>query len=165
VEGDSASSTELYALLSALAGVPIDQGVAVTGSVSQKGEIQPVGGVTRKIEAFYDICKHKGLNGGQGVIIPAKNVRHLMLKQDVLESVEQGQFHVWPITTVEEGVPILMGPQAGTLGPDGAYEEGTLFRKVDDRFREIAEIVKAFGKEEAGGRQESEEETAQPCGR
>jgi lon-related putative ATP-dependent protease len=165
VEGDSASSTELYALLSALAGVPIDQGVAVTGSVSQKGEIQPVGGVNRKIEAFYDICKHKGLTGRQGVIVPAKNVRHLMLKQDVVESVGQGQFHVWPITTVEEGVPILMGAQAGTLGPDGTYEEGTLFRKVDDRFREIAEIVKAFGKEEAGGRQENEEETAPPCAR
>jgi lon-related putative ATP-dependent protease len=162
VEGDSASSTELYALLSALAGVPIDQGVAVTGSVSQKGEIQPVGGVTLKIEAFYDICKHKGLNGHQGVIIPAKNVRHLMLKQDVIASVAQGQFHVWPITTVEEGVPILMGLQAGTLGPDGTYEEGTLFKKVDDRFREIAEIVKAFGKEEAS-RQESEEESPLPC--
>jgi predicted ATP-dependent protease len=142
--------------------VPIDQGVAVTGSVSQKGEIQPVGGVTRKIEAFYDICKHKGLTGRQGVIIPAKNVRHLMLKQDVIESVAEGQFHVWPITTVEEGVPILMDLQAGTLGPDGTYEEGTLFRKVDDRFREIAEIVKAFGKEEAS-RPESEEGSGPPC--
>lgn len=151
VEGDSASSTELYALLSALAGAPIDQGVAVTGSVSQKGEIQPVGGVTRKIEAFYDICKHKGLNGRQGVIIPAKNVRHLMLKHDVVASVAQDRFHIWPINTVEEGVPILMGLQAGTVRPDGTYDKGTLFRKVDDRFLEIAEIVKAFGKEEAGG--------------
>jgi lon-related putative ATP-dependent protease len=162
VEGDSASSTELYALLSALANIPIDQGVAVTGSVSQKGEIQPVGGVTRKIEAFYDICKHKGFNGRQGVIIPAKNQRHLMLKQEVIESVEQGQFHVWPISAVEEGVPILMGLQAGALGPERTYEEGTLFRKVDDRFLEIAEIVKAFGKEEPG-RQEGQEEGGTPC--
>jgi lon-related putative ATP-dependent protease len=163
VEGDSASSTELYALLSALAGVPIDQGVAVTGSISQKGEIQPVGGVTRKIEAFYDICKHKGLSGRQGVIIPAKNVRHLMLKQDVVDSVEKGEFHIWPIDTVEEGVPILMGLQAGTLGADGTYEEGTLFRKVDDRFLEIADIVKAFGKEEGASRKEGEEEEGPPC--
>ena len=165
VEGDSASSTELYALLSALAEAPIDQGVAVTGSVSQKGEIQPMGGVTRKIEGFYDICKHKGLNGRQGVIIPAKNVRHLMLKHDVVESVAQDRFHIWPINTVEEGVPILMGLQAGTLRPDGTYDEETLFRKVDDRFLEIAEIVKAFGKEEAAAGKESEGEGGPPCAR
>ena len=147
VEGDSASSTELYALLSALARIPIQQGIAVTGSVSQKGEIQPVGGVTKKIEAFFDICKHKGLNGRQGVIIPAKNTRNLMLKQDVLDAVREGTFHVWAISTIEEGIELLTGIGAGTLQADGTYPEGTLFRKVDDRLLELVEIVKKFGKE------------------
>lgn len=148
VEGDSASSTELYALLSAISGVPIKQGIAVTGSVSQKGEIQPVGGVTKKIEAFFDICKHKGLTGDQGVIIPEKNVRNLMLRQEVIDAVKEGKFHIWPISTVEEGIKILTGLEAGELQPDGTYPEGTLFRKVDDRLREMARIVKEFGKEE-----------------
>ncbi len=159
VEGDSASSTELFALLSALARVPIDQGIAVTGSVSQKGEIQAVGGVTRKVEAFYDICNQKGLNGRQGVIIPAKNVRNLMLKEEVIERVKEGQFHVWPISTVEEGAEILTGMKAGELQPDGTYPEGTLFQKVDERFFEIAEIVKEFAKE-AEEEQASREEEA-----
>jgi lon-related putative ATP-dependent protease len=158
VEGDSASSTELFALLSALADVPIYQGIAVTGSVSQKGEIQSVGGVTRKVESFHEICKHKGLNGRQGVIIPAKNVRNLMLKQEVIDSVKVGQFHVWPISTIEEGIEILTGIEAGRLQPDGTYPEGTLFRKVDDRLMEIAEIVKKFGEEEKESEAESEEE-------
>lgn len=158
VEGDSASSTELFALLSALAKVPIYQGIAVTGSISQKGEIQPVGGVTRKVEAFFDICKHKGLNGHQGVIIPAKNVQNLMLKQEVVDSVKEGRFHIWPISTIEEGIEILTGMEAGTLQSDGTYPEGTLFRNVDERFLEIAEIVKKFGKEEEG-RKEIEGDT------
>ncbi len=148
VEGDSASSTELFALLSALSGVPIYQGIAVTGSVSQKGEIQAVGGVSRKIEAFYDICKHKGLNGKQGVIIPEKNVKNLMLKQEVIDSVKEGKFHIWPIKRVEEGIEILTGMKAGELQEDGTYPEGTLFRRVDDRLRELANIVKRFGEEE-----------------
>jgi lon-related putative ATP-dependent protease len=148
VEGDSASSTELFALLSALARVPIDQGIAVTGSVSQKGEIQPVGGVTRKVEAFYEICKHKGLNGNHGVIIPAKNLRNLMLKQELVDSVKEGRFHIWPISTVEEGVEILTGMGAGVLQPDGSYPEGTFFRKVDERLVELAEIVRRFGEKE-----------------
>jgi len=147
VEGDSASSTELFALLSALSGVPINQGIAVTGSVSQKGEIQPVGGITRKVEAFFDICKHKGLNGRQGVIVPEKNIRNLMLKQEVVDGVKEGRFHVWPITTIEEGIEILTGMKAGEKLPDGAYPEGTLFRKVDEKLMELAEIVKKFGKE------------------
>jgi lon-related putative ATP-dependent protease len=150
VEGDSASSTELFALLSALAGVPIFQGIAVTGSISQKGEIQAVGGVTRKAEAFFDICKQKGLNGSQGVIIPARNVKNLMLKQEVVESVREGRFHIWPVSTVEEGVEILTGMKAGALQPDGTYPKGTVFRKVDERFLELAEIAKKFAKEEEG---------------
>jgi lon-related putative ATP-dependent protease len=148
VEGDSASSTELFALLSALAGVPIYQGIAVTGSVSQKGEIQPVGGVTRKVEAFYDICRYKGLNGHQGVIIPQKNVRNLMLKEEVIQSVKEGKFHIWPISTIEDGMEILTGMEAGTLQPDGTYPQGTLFRKVDERLIDLADIVRKFGKEE-----------------
>ena len=148
VEGDSASSTELFALLSALSGVPIEQGIAATGSVSQKGEIQPVGGVTRKVEAFFDICKHKRLNGRQGVIIPEKNIRNLMLKQEVIDEVKAGRFHVWPVSTIEEGIEILTGVEAGELKPDGTYPEGTLFQKVDRRLVELAEIVKKFGKEE-----------------
>jgi len=150
VEGDSASSTELFALLSGLAGAPISQGIAVTGSVSQKGEIQAVGGVTRKVEAFFDICKRKALNGGQGVIIPAKNVKNLMLKQEVVDSVREGRFHIWPISTVEEGVEILTGVKAGALKPDGTYPKGTLFRKVDERLLELAEVARKFGKEEEG---------------
>jgi predicted ATP-dependent protease len=158
VEGDSASSTELFALLSALARIPIYQGIAVTGSISQKGEIQAVGGVTHKVEAFFDICKHKGLNGGQGVIIPEKNVRNLMLKQEVIDSVKGGQFHIWPISTVEQGIEILTGVEAGERQPDGTYPEGTLFSKVDERFLEIAEIVKKFAKEEEEGEKSGEEE-------
>ncbi|RLF30893.1 MAG: ATP-dependent protease, partial [Thermoplasmata archaeon] len=107
VEGDSASSTELYALLSSLAGVPLKQNLAVTGSVNQKGEIQPVGGVTRKIEGFFDVCKRKGLTGDQGVIIPQKNVRNLMLRNDVVEAVKEGKFHIYAIQTVEEGIELL----------------------------------------------------------
>jgi lon-related putative ATP-dependent protease len=150
IEGDSASSTELFALLSALAGVPIFQGIAVTGSISQKGEIQAVGGVTRKVEGFFDICKKKGLNGRQGVIIPAKNVENLMLKQEVVESVKEGRFHIWPISTMEDGVEILTGMKAGALKPDGSYPKNTLFRKVDERLLELAEIASKFGKEEQG---------------
>ncbi|MCJ7596011.1 MAG: ATP-dependent protease, partial [Desulfobacterales bacterium] len=161
VEGDSASSTELFALLSALARVPINQGIAVTGSISQKGEVQAVGGVSRKVEAFYDICKYKGLNGGQGVIIPTKNIRNLMLKQDVIDSVREGKFHVWPISTVEEGIEIMGGMEAGTLQPDGTYPEGTLFRKVDERLLEIAEIVRRFVKEEDGTGKPGHEEESQ----
>ena len=154
VEGDSASSTELYALLSALGTVPIKQGIAVTGSVSQKGEIQPVGGVTRKIEAFFDICKYKGFTGRQGVIIPAKNIRNLMLKQEVVDAVKEGKFHIWAISTIEEGIEILTGMEAGTLQPDGTYPKGTLFGKVDDRLAELGEIVRKFAKESEEGARE-----------
>lgn len=158
VDGDSASSTELYVLLSAIVGVPIRQGIAVTGSVSQKGEIQPIGGVNYKIKGFYDICKHKGLTGQQGVMIPSKNIRNLMLDKEVVEAVKQGKFHIWPVATIEEGIEILTGIEAGTLQEDGAYPEGTLYRMVDDRLREIAQIVREFGKESEDGKKKEEEE-------
>ena len=146
VDGDSASSTELYVLLSAISGVPIYQGIAVTGSVSQKGEVQPIGGVTRKIEGFFDICQHKGLTGKQGVMIPEKNVNNLMLRRDVVEAVEKAKFHIYPVTTVEEGIEILTGMAAGELQEDGTYPEGTLFRLVDEKLQEMAEMEKEFGK-------------------
>lgn len=166
VDGDSASSTELYALLSAISGVPIYQGIAVTGSVSQKGEIQPIGGVVHKIKSFFDICKAKGLNGKQGVMIPAKNIRNLMLQEEVVEAVKEGKFHIWPVSTIEEGIEILTGMEAGTLQEDGTYPEGTVFRKVDDRLRKIAEIVREFGKDmEGGGKKEDEGGGCATCGR
>jgi lon-related putative ATP-dependent protease len=154
VEGDSASSTELFVLLSAIAHVPIFQGIAVTGSVSQKGEIQPVGAVTRKIEAFFDICKHKGLTGKQGAIIPAKSINDLMLRKDVVEAVKDGKFHIYPIKTIEEGVEILTGMKAGKMGKDRIYPKGTLFRLVDDRLKDMAEKARAFAKEKQENRRQ-----------
>jgi len=150
VEGDSASSTELFALLSAVANVPIFQGIAATGSVSQKGEIQPVGGLTRKIEGFFDICKHKGLTDKQGVIIPSKSVKDLMLRKDVVEAVKDGKFHIYPIKTIEQGIEILTGMKAGKMRKDGTYPKKTLFRLVDDRLRDLAEKARAFAKEKQG---------------
>lgn len=146
VDGDSASSTELYVLLSALAQVPIFQGFAVTGSVSQKGEIQPVGGVTRKIEGFFDICQHKGLTGRQGIVMPKKNVADLMLKKEVVQAVKEGMFHIYAITTIEEGIKLLMGMPAGKRRKDGTYSKGTVFRLVEDRLRAFAEKSRDFVK-------------------
>ena len=155
VEGDSASSTELYALLSAISGIPIKQGITVTGSVSQKGEIQPIGGVTKKIEGFFDICKHKGLTGEQGVIIPAKNMPNLMLKQELIDAVKEGKFHIWPVNLIEEGIEILTGVEAGERQADGTYPENTVFRKVDHRLVELTKIIQEYGKEY--GKEEEEE--------
>ncbi|MDR7443171.1 MAG: S16 family serine protease, partial [Armatimonadota bacterium] len=142
VEGDSASAAELFALLSALSGVPIRQGIAVTGSVNQHGQIQAVGGVNQKIEGFYDVCRVKGLTGRQGVIIPASNVKNLMLREDVVEAVREGKFHIWAIETVDEGLEILTGLPAGERGPDGRFPEGTVNARVDQRLREFAERVR-----------------------
>ena len=136
IDGDSASSTELYALLSSLSGIPIDQGIAVTGSVNQKGEIQPIGGVNEKVEGFYYVCKNKGLTGKQGVIIPHQNVKNLMLKDEVIEAVREGKFHIYAIKTIEEGIEILTGVPAGEKDEQGNYEEGTVFRKVAEKLQE-----------------------------
>ena len=150
VDGDSASGAELFALLSALSDVPLDQGIAVTGAMSQKGEILPVGGVTRKIEGFFDICEARNLTGEQGVIIPETNVKDLMLKPKVIEAVKQGKFQIWAISRVEEGIEILTGQPAGIPGPDGSYPEDSVFAKVNDRLRKLAEEAKLFmQKEEA----------------
>jgi lon-related putative ATP-dependent protease len=161
IEGDSASSTELYVLLSAISEVPIYQGIAVTGSVSQKGEIQPVGGVIQKIEGFFEICKHKGLNGKQGVIIPEKNINNLMLKDEVVKAVAEGKFHIFPVRTIEEGIEILTGVEAGERQPDGTYPEGTVFRKVDDKLRQMAETAREFAKGREEGEKEGEKKNAQ----
>jgi len=147
VEGDSASSAELYCLLSELAGVPLEQGIAVTGSVNQKGEIQPIGGVNQKIEGFYHVCKIKGLNGRQGVMIPWQNVKHLMLKEEVRRAVEEGRFHIWAVRTVDEGMEVLTGMPAGERQADGTYPEGTINYLVDRRLREMAETMRRFAEE------------------
>jgi len=144
VEGDSASSTELYALLSALSGVPIKQHFAVTGSVNQKGEVQPIGGANEKIEGYFEVCKARGLDGQHGVVIPQSNVRNLMLKQEVLDAVKAAKFHIYPVSTIEEGIEVLTGVPAGKQLPNGGFEENTIYGLVDKRLREMAETVKRF---------------------
>jgi len=143
IDGDSASSTELYAILSALSGLPIRQGLAVTGSVNQKGEVQPIGGVNQKIEGFYRVCKAKGLTGDQGVLIPASNIENLMLNQDVVDAVEAGQFHVYPVATIEQGIELLTGVEAGVPDEEGAYPADTVFGHVTARLNDIELALKA----------------------
>ncbi len=145
VDGDSASSTELYALLSRLSGTPLRQSVAVTGSINQRGVIQPIGGVNEKIEGFFQACGAVGLTGEQGVIIPHQNVRNLMLRHEVVEAVREGKFHVYPIETVDEGIEILTGLTAGERQADGSYPEGTIHGLVQRRLDEMAEIVRRQG--------------------
>lgn len=137
IEGDSASSTELYSLLSALSGLPIKQGIAVTGSINQRGEIQPIGGVNEKIEGFYHICKVKRLTGKQGVIIPRSNIKHLMLKDEVIEAVDKGQFHIWAVSTIEEGIEILTGVPAGEKDKKGKYPKSSVNYMVSKRLDEL----------------------------
>jgi lon-related putative ATP-dependent protease len=153
VEGDSASSTELYALLSSLSGYPINQGIAVTGSVDQHGRVQPIGGVNQKIEGFFDVCRARGLTSDQGVIIPTANARHLMLRQDVIDAVAEGQFHVWAVDTIDEGIALLTGQEAGALDENGLYPVGTVNRAVADR---LAEMVKALKKENEKGENQAQ---------
>lgn len=157
IEGDSASSAELFALLSALSGLPVRQSLAVTGSVNQHGEIQPIGGVNEKIEGFFDTCKQAGLTGEQGVVIPASNVRHLMLREDVRRAVEAGEFTVYAIDTVDDGIELLTGVAAGGRDEQsGLFPEGTVNRCVEDTLLQYAESMRAFagrGKEEAGAQE------------
>lgn len=143
IDGDSASSTELYVLLSSLAEVPINQGIAVTGSVNQWGEIQPIGGVNEKIEGFYHICKEKGLTGKQGVLIPKQNVKNLMLEEEVVEAVKQGKFHIWEVGHIAEGIEILTGVNAGNIRDiNGQFPSDTIFSKVEARFKKMYEALK-----------------------
>lgn len=141
VDGDSASSTELYAILSSLAEVPIDQGLAVTGSVNQKGQIQPIGGVNEKVEGFFDVCKSKGLTGKQGVLIPHQNVENLMLRDDVIEAVKRGKFHIYQVKTIEEGIELLTGLPAGSRKEKGEYQENTVYGRVAKKLRRFMEMA------------------------
>ena len=150
VDGDSASSTELYALLSALAEVPIRQSIAVTGSVNQWGEVQAIGGANEKIEGFFDVCRVRGLDGRQGVMIPKANVQHLMLREDVVDAVKQGKFAIWPVGHIDEGIELLTGVEAGVRGADGKFPAGTINGLVEEKLRAFAESVRAFGAKAVG---------------
>lgn len=146
VEGDSASSAELYTLLSALADVPIKQSLAVTGSVNQHGQVQAIGGVNEKIEGFFDICQARGLTGEQGVLIPSANVKHLMLRQDVVQAVAKGKFHVYSVGTIDEGIELLTGVAAGAMDENGRYPTNSINGKVEARLAKMAEVLRDFNK-------------------
>jgi predicted ATP-dependent protease len=145
IDGDSASSTELYALLSSLSNIPIKQGIAVTGAVNQRGKIQPIGGATEKIEGFFDICNSHGLTGEQGVLIPASNIQHLMVREDVVEAVANDRFHIWAVQSVDEGIELLTGVPAGEANEAGDYPEGTIHHAVQARLWSLAHELKSFG--------------------
>ena len=142
VDGDSASSTELYAILSSLSNIPINQSIAVTGSVNQKGEIQPIGGVNDKIEGFFQVCKMRGLDGNHGVIIPQQNVRNLNLSEEVISAVKSGKFHIYAISTIEEGIEILTGVPAGSKDENGKFPAGTINYLVYNKLKKYAEVSK-----------------------
>lgn len=148
VDGDSASSTELYALLSRLAESPIKQGIAVTGSVNQKGEVQAIGGINEKIEGYYEICRTRGLNGKQGVMVPASNVKHLMLKEEVAGAIRKGKFHIYPVATIDEGIEVLTGIKAGKRRRNGTFEPDSINDRVQQRLVSLAEKLRDFGKPE-----------------
>lgn len=145
IDGDSASSTEIYAILSSLSDLPIRQDLAVTGSMNQNGDVQPIGGVNFKIEGFFDVCRARGLTGTQGVLIPSANVKDLMLRDDVIEAVKGGTFHIYPVAVVDEGIELLTGVRAGKKLPPGRFEPGTVNGLVDGRLREYARRWKAMG--------------------
>lgn len=161
VEGDSASSAELYALLSSLSDLPLHQGRAVTGSVNQRGEVQPIGGVNEKVAGFFRLCAARGLTGEQGVLIPASNEVHLMLHEDVLAAVAAGQFHIWPVRTIDEGMELLTGVPAGGRQADGTYPEGTIHEAVHRRLLALARELKTFGNSEGNDEEEETEEKPQ----
>lgn len=144
VDGDSASSTEVYAILSSLSKLPLSQNIAVTGSLNQKGEIQPIGGANEKIEGFFDVCKGKGLTGDQGVIIPHQNIQNLMLRNDVVEAVKEEKFHIYPVKTIDEGIEILTGVNPGARKKDGTFEEDTVNYLIDKELQRLAKSWKTF---------------------
>jgi ATP-dependent Lon protease len=152
VDGDSASSTEIYAILSSLTGLPIAQGIAVTGSVNQKGEIQPIGGVNEKIEGFYDVCLSRKLTGKQGVILPHQNVQDLILRPDVVAAIKQGKFHLYPVTTISEGVSILTGVLGGQREKDGHFTRDSVLGLADEKLRAMALALEFFGRDESSTR-------------
>ena len=148
VEGDSATCAEVYALLSSISDVPLKQSIAITGSMNQHGEVQPIGGANEKIEGFFDVCKNAGLDGNHGVIIPGKNIRHLMLKKEVIDTTREGKFHIYSIDSIEDGIEILTGMPAGEMQPDGNYPEGTLNFLVAKKLQEFSEALKEKKDEE-----------------
>jgi predicted ATP-dependent protease len=157
VDGDSASSTELYALLSSLSSLPIDQGIAVTGSVNQNGEVQAIGGVNQKIEGFFRVCKAMGLTGKQGVIIPKSNVGDLALYSEVVDAVREGKFHIWQVEHVDQGIELLTGVPAGGKNEEGEYPEGTVNYTVNQKLEDLAIGIKEFEdrQEDESGEEES----------
>jgi predicted ATP-dependent protease len=154
VEGDSASSAELYALLSALSELPLRQDLAITGSVNQHGEVQAIGGVNEKIEGFFDVCAARGLTGNQGVLVPKANVQHLMLRSDVIEACKSGSFAIHSVGTIDEGIALLSGRPAGERGADASYPAGSVNRLVEDRLRSFAHIRQSYGRALAPERDE-----------
>ena len=162
VEGDSASSTELYAILSALSGLPIKQSFAVTGSVNQKGEVQAIGGVNEKIEGFFEVCKAKVFTGKQGVMIPHLNVEDLMLRKDVVQAIKEGKFHVYPAKTIDQGIEILTGVESGDRLPDGRFKEGTVNDLVDRRLLDLGKKIKEY---EGSGEETKEKEKKKKRGK
>lgn len=164
IEGDSASSAETYAILSALSGLPLRQDLAVTGSVDQHGHIQPIGGANRKIEGFFAACKEIGLTGTQGMIVPESNTDNLMLREEVAEAIRAGQFHIYAVATVDEGIELLTGVPAGELQQDGTYPEGTVSRRVQDRLLDLAEKARSWGEAEGEEAGESKEAGGEDAG-
>jgi ATP-dependent Lon protease len=163
VDGDSASSTEIYALLSSLSELPLRQDIAVTGSVSQKGEIQPIGGVNEKIEGFFDVCRARGLTGKQGVMIPELNIGDLMLKKDVVQAVEGGKFHIYPVKMIDEGIEILTGVKAGARQENGQFEEGSVNALVDRKLIELGKGIREFESAgEEGAKEEEKKKESKP---
>jgi predicted ATP-dependent protease len=134
----------VYALLSALSGLPLRQDIAVTGSMNQQGDIQAIGGVNEKIEGYFGVCRIQGLTGSQGVMIPASNVEDLMLREDIIDAVAAGKFHIWPVGKVEQGIEILTGRIAGTRDDTGKFEDGTVFALVEERLRAMANTMKDY---------------------
>jgi lon-related putative ATP-dependent protease len=162
IEGDSASSTEIYALLSSISGLPLRQDIAVTGSVNQKGEVQPIGGVNEKIEGFFDVCKAKGLSGKQGVMIPHLNVDDLMLRKDVVEAVKEQKFHIYPVKTIDQGIEILTGVEAGEKLENGLFKEETVNGLVDKKLRELGSKIKEFEGVGEGAKEEKKKRKGKP---
>ena len=147
IEGDSASSAELYCLLSSLSGLPLRQDVAVTGSVDQRGRIQPVGGINQKIEGFFKTCRLKGLTGTQGILIPLSNVKHLMLNDEVVRAVREGIFHIYPVSTIDEGLKVLTNVEPGSAGSDGSFPRGTVHYLVNKKLFKYASVTASFERE------------------
>jgi len=162
VEGDSASSTEIYALLSSISELPLRQDIAVTGSVNQKGEVQPIGGVNEKIEGFFDVCKAKGLTGKQGVMIPHLNIDDLMLRKDVVEAVKEQKFHIYPVKTIDQGIEILTGVEAGEKLENGLFKEETVNGLVDKKLRELGSKIKEFEGGGEGAKEEKKKRKGKP---